>query len=134
MRYSKLFYCKNSRRYREKKTETRKRSLGFSSFFGFVQTYFCDFSGCRRSILISETVIRFVFPLAFQCRIPNYSTAKTQKIWRKESGKPKMIAQLFFICWIRSNIFRDFSGYRRSILISETIIRFVFPLAFQHCI
>ena len=38
--YSKLFYCKNSRSYGEKKTESRKRWLGFSSFFGFVQTYF----------------------------------------------------------------------------------------------
>ena len=40
MPYSKLFYCKNSRRYGEKKTESRKWLLGFSSFFGFVQTYF----------------------------------------------------------------------------------------------
>ena len=30
MPYSKLFYCKNSRRYGEKKTESRKRWLGFS--------------------------------------------------------------------------------------------------------
>ena len=36
----KLFYCKNLQRYSEKKTESRKRWLGFSSFFGFVQTYF----------------------------------------------------------------------------------------------
>ena len=36
-----------------------------------------------------------------------------------------MIARLFFIFWIRSNIFRDFLGCRRSILISKTVIRFV---------
>ena len=42
-----------------------------------------------------------------------------------------MIARLFFIFWIRSNIFRDFLSCRRSILISERIIRFVCPLAFQ---
>ena len=43
-----------------------------------------------------------------------------------------MIAWLFFIFWIRSNIFRDFLSRRRSILISEMIIKFVFPLALQN--
>ena len=98
---------------------------------GIRSNVFRDFLGCRCSILISEIVIRFGCPLAFQCHIPNYSTAKLAKIWRKENGKLKMIARLFFIFWIRSNIFRDFLGCRCSILISETIIRFVFPLAFQ---
>ena len=90
---------------------------------------FRDFSGCRRSILISEIVIRFVCPLAFQCRIPNHSTAKTRKDIAKR--KRRTIFRLFFIFWIRSNIFRDFSGCRRSILISKIFIRFVCPLAFQ---
>ena len=41
---------------------------------------FRDFSGCG----IFETVIWFVFPLVFQCRIPNYSTAKLAKLQRKQ--------------------------------------------------
>ena len=48
---------------------------------------FCDFSGCRPSILISEVIIRFVCPLAFQCRIPNYSTAKTREDMAKRKRK-----------------------------------------------
>ena len=46
-----------------------------------------DFLGCRRSILISEMVNRFVFPLAFQCRIRNYSTAKTREDIAKRKRK-----------------------------------------------
>ena len=75
-----------------------------------------------------ENVAFFAF-LAFQCRIPNYSTAKTREDMTK--SKRKTIARLFFIFWIRSNIFRDFSGCRRSILIFEIVIRFVCVLAFQ---
>ena len=41
------------------------------------------------------------------------------------------MARLFFILWIRSNIFRDFSGCGCSIFKCYTIIRFVFALAFQ---
>ena len=37
--YSKLFYCKNSRSYDKKKMTSRKRWCGFSTRFGFVQTY-----------------------------------------------------------------------------------------------
>ena len=44
-----------------------------------------------------------------------------------------MITQLFFIFWISSNIFCDFLGCRRSTLISEKVIIFVFSLAFQSC-
>ena len=110
----------------------RKQKTMVRLFFIFWirSNIFCNFLGCRRLILISETIIRFDCPLAFQCRIPNYSTAKITKIWRKENRKLKMIAQLFFIFWIRSNIFCEFSGCRCSILISEIVIRFVFPLAF----
>ena len=39
--------------------------------------------------------------------------------------------RLFFIFWIRSNIFRNFSGCRRPIFKCFDTIRFVFPLAFQ---
>ena len=42
--------------------------------------------------------------------------------------------RLFFIFWIRSNIFRNFSGCRHPIFKCFNIIRFVFPLAFQRCI
>ena len=90
---------------------------------------FRDFSDCRRSILISETGIRFEFPLAFQCRIQNYSTAKTREDIAKR--KRKTMVQLFFIFWIRSNIFRNYSGCMRPIFKCFDIISFVFPLAFQ---
>ena len=43
----------------------------------------------------------------------------------------KTMVRLFFIFWIRSNIFRNFSGCRHLILISEMVIRFLFPLALQ---
>ena len=59
MPYSKLFYCKNFRRYSEKKTETMVR-LFF--IFWICSNIFRDFSDCRRSILISEMIIRFFFP------------------------------------------------------------------------
>ena len=90
---------------------------------------FCNFLDCRRLILISETVIRFFFPLAFQSRIPNYSTAKTSEDIAKRKQKP--MVRLFLTFWIRSKIFRNFSGCRLSIVISEMVIRFVCPLAFQ---
>ena len=41
------------------------------------------------------------------------------------------MARLFFILWIRSNIFWDFAGCGCSIFKCYTIIRFVCPLAFQ---
>ena len=58
---------------------TRPSSVRLFFIFWIRSNKFCNFSGCRCSILISEKVIRFVCPLAFQCRIPNYSTAKTHK-------------------------------------------------------
>ena len=48
---------------------------------------FRDFSGCRCSILTSEMVIRFVCPLAFQCRIRNCSTAKAREDIAKRKRK-----------------------------------------------
>ena len=85
-----------------------------------------DFSGCRRWILISETIIIFLlYSLAFQCRIPSYSTAKTREDIAKR--KRKTMVRLFFIFWIRSNIFRDFSGCRRPIFKCFDIIRFPMP-------
>ena len=51
--------------------------------------FFRDFSGCRCSIFISKIVIRFVCPLAFQCRIPNCSTAKTHEDIAKRKRKVK---------------------------------------------
>ena len=44
------------------------------------------------------------------------------------------MSRLFFIFWIRANLFRDFSGCRRPIFKCFDIIRFVFPLAFQRSI
>ena len=41
------------------------------------------------------------------------------------------MARLFFIFWVRWNLFRDFSGSRRPIFKCFYIIRFAFPLAFQ---
>ena len=107
----------------------RKRKTMVRLFLHFLDLFKHISSGCRRWILISEMIIRFVLPLAFQCRIPKYSTAKTGEDIAKR--KWKTMVRLFFIFWIRSNKFRNFSGCRRSNLISETIIRFVFPLAFQ---
>ena len=106
----------------------------FFFIFWICSSKFRNFSGCRRLILISETVVRFVCSLAFQCCIRNCSTAKTREDVAKRKWKVETMARLFFIFWIGSNIFRNFSGCRRLILISETIIRFIFPLAFQRCI
>ena len=91
----------------------------------------CTFSGYRRSIFECFHIIRFVFPLAFQCQIQNCSTAKTREEIVKRKRKVENYDSAFFIFWIRSNIFCDFSGCFCSILISEKIIRFVFLLAFQ---
>ena len=93
---------------------------------------FCNFSVCRLLILISEMVIRFVFPLAFQCRIPSYSAAKTCKEIVKRKQKRIVLAFPFF--WIRSNIFCTFSGCRHPFFQCFDIFRFVFLLAFQCCI
>ena len=67
--------AKNSRRYSEKKLESRKWWLGFSSFFGFVQTYFAISRAVGVRFLIF--IIIFVFSLSFQRHIRNCSTAKT---------------------------------------------------------
>ena len=74
-------------------------------------------------------IVVIVFPLAFQCRIPNYSTAKTREDIAKR--KRKTMVRFFFIFWIRSNIFLNFLGCRRPIFKCFYIIRFVCPLAFQ---
>ena len=101
----------------------------FFFIFLICSNIFRDFSGCRRSILTSETIIRFVFPWAFHCRISNYSTAKTREDIAKR--KRKTIARLFFIIWVRWNLFCDFSGCRCPIFKCFYIIRFAFLLAFQ---
>ena len=64
---------------------------------------FCNFSGFSRQIFKCDDIIRYVFLLAFQRRIPNRFTVrqKLAKIKRKEKGKLKTIAQLFFRIWIR---------------------------------
>ena len=111
MLYSKIFYCKNSRRYSEKKTENIVR-LFF--IFWIRSNIFCNFSGCRRSILISEKIIRIDCPLAFQCRIQKYSTAKTRKdMTQKKTESRKWLLGFSSLFWICSNIFRNFSGCRR---------------------
>ena len=46
-----------------------------------------DFSGSRRPIFKCFDIIRFVFPLAFQCRIRNCSTAKTREDMAKRKRK-----------------------------------------------
>ena len=80
-------------------------------------------------MIFSETIIKFVFLLAFQHRIRNCSNAKTREDIAKR--KWKTMVRLFFIFWIRSNIFLNFSGCRRPIFKCLYIIRFVCPLAFQ---
>ena len=90
---------------------------------------FRHFSGCRRPIFKCFDIIRFVFPLAFQRRILNCSTAKTRAATTKT--KHEVENRLFFIFWVRCNLLRDLSGSRRPIFKYFYIIRFVFPLAFQ---
>ena len=67
----------------------RKVENDYSAFLHFLDLFkhISDFSGCRRSVLISETVIRFFFPLAFQRCIRNCSTAKTCKDIAKRKRK-----------------------------------------------
>ena len=48
---------------------------------------FCNFSGCRCPICKCFYIIRFAFPLAFQRRIPNCSTAKTDDATTKTKHK-----------------------------------------------
>ena len=107
---------------------------GFTSQLGFIQMYFP----------ISWAVgVQFlnVIPL-LDLSVHQLSNAvfeivllqKLTKILLKENGNSKMMARLFFILWIGSNIFRDFSGCRCLIFKCYIIIRFVCPLAFQCCI
>ena len=124
MPYSNLFYCKNLQKEKGK----LKMIVRLFFIFWIRSNIFHDFSGCRRPIFKCFDIIRFVFPLAFQCRIQNYSTAKTREDIAKR--KRKTMVRLFLTFWIRSKIFRDFSGCRLSILISEMVIRFFCPLAF----
>ena len=88
-----------------------------------------DFSSSRRPIFKCFDIIRFVFPLAFQRRIRNCSTAKIRAATTKT--KHEVENRLFFIFWVRCNLLRDFSGSRSPIFKFFKIIRFVFPLAFQ---
>ena len=101
-------------------------------FFWIRANLFRDFSSCRRPIFTCFDIIRFVFPLAFQRRILNCSTAKTRAATTKT--KHEVENRLFLIFWVRCNLLRDFSGSRRPIFKCFDIIRFVFPLAFQRCI
>ena len=60
----------------------------------FLHVWICSnilhvFSGCRRPIFKCFTIIRFIFALAFQCRIPNCSTAKTREDRMKRIRKVK---------------------------------------------
>ena len=66
---------------------------------------FHDLSGFRHSISISETIIRFVFPLAFRYRIPNYSTAKT----REDIAKTKRKVENDFSAFL--HFFSSFFGF-----------------------
>ena len=71
---------------------------------------FRDFLGCRGSILISETVsLSIGFPMLysqlFYCKNSQRNTVAKKK--------RKMMVQLFFIFWIHSNKFRNFSGVVR---------------------
>ena len=69
---------------------------------------FHDFSGCGRPIF-KCFIIRFVFLLAFQHRIPNCSMTKTREDTVKRT-RAKTMARLFFAIWVPRNILRDFSG------------------------
>ena len=62
-------------------------------------------------------IIRFVFPLAFQRRIQNYSTANTREDITKRKRKVENDVPAFL----------HYFGFVQ-------IIRFVFPLAFQRCV
>ena len=99
--------------------------------FGFVQTYymFSRAVGVRFLNVIISLDLSFhqLSNAVFEIVI----LQKLVKIQRKENGKSKMMAWLFFIFWILSNIFRNFSGCRRPIFNCYYIIRFVFSLAFQ---
>ena len=68
--------------------------------FWICSNIFGDFSVCRHTIFKCFDTIRFVFPLAFQCRIPNFSTTKTCKWYsekKTESQKRCIGFSLFFV-------------------------------------
>ena len=56
---------------------------------------FRDFSGHRRPIFNCFYIIRFVFPLAFQRRIRNCSTAKTREDIAKRKRKVENDGSVF---------------------------------------
>ena len=91
--------------------------------FWICSNIFCNFSGCRRSILISESVIRFVFPLAFQRPIQNYSTAKTGEDMAKTKRKVENDYSAFLHFLDSFKHILGFLGCRRSILINGHQIR-----------
>ena len=88
-----IVYYENSRSYREKKTESRKLCLSFSSFFGFMQTYFA----------ISQAVgVRFLNVLiSLYSSLHQLSNAifqivllqKLAKLLRKQDTKLKTMAR-----------------------------------------
>ena len=75
-------------------TAKRKRKIenDVSAFLHFLDSFkhiSFDFSGCRSPIFKCCYIIRFVFPLSFQCRIWNCSTAKTCEDIAKRKWKVK---------------------------------------------
>ena len=67
-------------------------TCGFSSFFGFIQTFFAVSRAVGFRFLPGYSspifkCFRFVFPLAFQHRIPNCSTTKTHEATSKTRHK-----------------------------------------------
>ena len=99
--------------------------------FWICSNIFRDFLGCRLPIFKCVDIIRFVIPLAFQRCIPNCFTIKTREATAKRKRKVENDVSAFLHFWIRSNIFRNFSGSRSPIFNCFYIIRFVFPFAFQ---
>ena len=81
--YSKLFYRKTLRRYREKKKESCKTMAQLFFRIQISSNIFHDFLGCSFLIFKCFDIIRVVFLLAIQCCISNCFTTKTHKATMK---------------------------------------------------
>ena len=101
----------------------------FHDLDSFKLTVFQNFSGCSHPIFKCLISLDLSF---YQLSNAIFKIVLQQKLAkRREKGKLKTMARLFFRIWIPSNIFHDFSGCSRPIFKCFDTIRFVFLLAFQ---
>ena len=117
-----------------RRKQNMKLKIGFSSFFGFAVTYYAISQFPDIQFLNFLISLDLSFHYLSNAVLEIVLRQKLAPLRRKQNTKSKTMTRLFFIFWVRCNLFRDFSGSRRPIFKFFDIIRFVFPLSFFNAV